>query len=338
MKIAVIGATSHGMTLAAYLKTIYDDVTLVDLEIAPLEAIQLHGINVVGATTFQVNNIAVKTAEQLESDYDLIFIFSPSRSNSLLFPMIESKIKATCMIVSFQENLSDWRTIRTFTKQPVFSAVCHFQATLKNTHTVSITTDLEYFSRHAFDLCDYKQMHPFNAAEIKNILDAVGHTMLTSLPTNIKWSKTLFSSAIDRLSSALNCSYGDILHHSTALLTAIHIADEIVRTAKKRNIILSTTGGADFNDLIINSDTKLEELVPVFQTLILPHQYTRTNILKSELFEYDIIDDLVTEALKVDQPTPYLDLLSYCLHFLRDRPFHENIQLFEPLILGNTLK
>lgn len=327
MKIAIIGATGKGLTVAAYLQKIYPDVTILDVPMEPLEQIQLRGVTIYSTTTFHTNFV-VKSIEACASDYDFVFLFAHPFYNKDILPILKSTQHEKCFIVSFQENLSDGDLIQSFQNFPVLSAVCKFEAYVKQHHQVVVTSPYASLDQYAFDVYDSHPSHFYYGEEVKSVLDAVGFTQIIRTTFDIKWTQAIFFGAIDRLASALNCLYGDILHHPIALQSSIHLADEIVRIAKKYNITLARTSELDYATLMIDSDTKIAELMPIIEKLLIPYQKIPSNQ------DAYLIDELLEVATLVDQPTPYLETLAHCLHEKNEEDFHRNIACFQPLVTG----
>lgn len=339
MKIAIVGATPTGTVVAAFLKDHFSDVTLINVHLSPLEAIQIRGIAVSGTSSLYTPNIKVKSIEQYDANYDIIFIFSPVEYNDTILPIIKSKTKKECIIVSFQEALSDNPLIKALHPIPIISGVCHFQAHFKELHKVNITTDSDELAMHAFDLSDPKDPQGFDILNIKSILDYIGQTIIVDKKASIKWSKAVFNASVDSLSNALNCSYGDIIQHPLALQIAVQLADEVVRTAKKLQIDLTNTNDINYNDFLIDSDSKIDVLANKLFKLVSKHSASKSAGASSkEPFE-NINSSIIRVAKKVDQPTPFNDIVLKCLQTIsitgEEAAFHENIQLFEPLIKGS---
>lgn len=326
MKIAIIGATGEGLTVAAYLQKTYTNVTIFDVQIQPLEQIQLRGVTIHTNQTLHIQ-IPVKTIEQFNAQYDFVFLFTHPKYNNFIFPLLKKQLCKNCFIISFQENLSDWDLVQYFSEHPVLSAVCHFKTYVKNHHQVVLTTSDHLLAYDAFAIYDYKPQQLYYAEEVKNVLDAVGYTQIVRAAGDIKWTQAVFSGAIDRLASALNCLYGDILYHPIALKTVVHLADEIVRIAKKYNIRLAKIHAFDYTIFMIDSDTKVTELIPIVKQLLEPHKKMFSDQ------NQDLIDELLEIAHLVDQPTPYLKTLARCLQ--RRTDFHLNISSFQRLVMND---
>lgn len=334
MKISLIGASENALVIAAFFKTAHIDVTVFDFSVSA----QSHKkITVKGTNSFPASVITVYPICDFNRSFDAIFIFSPSINNLKLIPLIKKYNDKKVVILSFLENLNDNALIHSLFPLITRSAVCHFHSTKKSNHTVVLTTAEEELKFHAFDISSSNKLHHYELVEVKHVLDLIGQTKIVDERMNIKWSQAVFLVAIDRLAKALNCQYGDILHHPDALLIAIHLADEIARTAKKQKITLSKTTGVNFNKLIIDSDTKLTELVPIFKSIITSHRTSSPSFTFPEINDYDLIVDIIHYSRIKDQPTPYLDLLLHCLYSKKQQPFHENIQYFIPLLHGTAI-
>lgn len=334
MKIAIIGASETAVVIAAFLKQTQADSTIFDFSISDQSQKE---IIVKGAPFPSASVIPIEPLSHFKTSYDYIFIFSPIVNNSQIIPLIKNNNNKNCIILSFQENLADDSLINSLFPFITKSAVCHFHATRKNDNTVLLTTDSEDLKFHAFDISSPNQLHQNQLVELKHFLDVIGQTKIVDERMNIKWSQALFLVTVDRLAQALNCQYGDILHHPDALLVAIHLADEIVRTAKKQKIPLSKTTKVNYNELMIDSDMKQAALIPIFKSIINSHRSSSSSFTFSDVNDTDLVVDIIHFARLHDQPTPYLDLLLHCLNNKQQSPFHENIQNFIPLIHGTAI-
>lgn len=334
MEIAVIGASDTSIVVTGYLKNLHDHVTLIPTSTTQemMQEITVRGTNLPVAPCIPFSNI--KKSHTL---YDLILIFSPPSHNNVTIPLVQKILKPETTILSFQLTLSDDVLVQTFAPNHVVSAICHFHAFFRDYKTVFLTTKIEEMSRQGFTISSVNEETNYSLLEVKNHLDFIAQTNIIRPTKNIKWSQALSTIAFNRLSSALNCSYGDILHHDIALKTAVHLADEVVRTASKYKINLITVNDVNFNQLIIDSDSKTDELTNVFKLFLNAHTTSESKFKYDDEHPTDIIDEIIYYARQVDQPTPYIDVLSHCLHFSQKASFHENIQLFEPIVRGLSI-
>lgn len=335
MKIAIIGANETGSFIAAKLYAANFDVSLfkVHQENILQEIIEDSEFTLVNSTK---PPLVIQMIEQFTANFDFIFLFSNPQFNIFALPIIKKNLKKNSVIISFQERLDDQLLRDEINSNFVITGVFHFQSLFKANHSVKLTTDLAQINDHAFDLAIDDTHDAEDYLEVKAILDYIGQTQLISANKNIRWTRALFLIAVDRLASALNCRYNDILHHPIALSTSIHLADEIMRTAKKQKIQLSTSYSLDFNAFIIDSDYKYDELVPMFKSTIQIHSISQSAFTYSTFIPTDLLDEVLAIAHAYDQPTPYLDLLSECLRYRHLSPFHENIQQFAPLVNGTA--
>lgn len=334
MKIAIISNTETGMFVAGKLFAASLDVTLFDITPARKQS---STINTDIKSSIQLPEVNWQLIEDFKQIYDYIFLFSNNKLNSTIIPIIKDKIKRDCVIISFQNQLSDDSLKRELAPNLVLTGATNFQISINPLNKIVLTTDHTEFLLHAFDLSSTSAAFSEDMLEAKNILDYVGQTFIVKKSINIRWSQALFSISIDRLSSALNCCYGDIMYHDIALQTSIHLADEVARTAKKQQIKLANSYSTRFNDLIIDSDSKFKELITSFKAMIQINHKSRSTFKYTEQNEIDYIDEIIHYAKINDQPTPYLELLRDCLHYQKSAEFHENIQKFAPLIEGRAV-
>lgn len=336
MKIAVIGANEAGILVAAKLQSANLDVAL--FKVHPETSLQQLNdrVELYGMDSLQPSSIKLQTIEESKQLYDFIFLFSKPHFNNSLLPTIKKNLKKSTIIVSFQESLNDDVLTKILSPNLVITGVTHFQSFFKSNDKLMLTTDFKEFINHAFDLSYTDESILEDLFEVKTILDYVGQTKIISDHKNIRWTNALFLIAIDRLASALNCRYGDIHYHQTALSTSVHLADEITRTARKQQITLANSYSFDFNEFIIDSDVKYEQLMPNIKSIIQIHSMSQSSFYYSPLIKTDLIDEIIHFAQLNDQPTPYLELLRDCLRYRRLAPFHENIQKFAPLVDGTA--
>lgn len=334
MNIAVIGVSGISSVVTGYLKTLHTNVKLINIPSSN---------NVEGELTVRGTNlpiappISLSTIHELEGFYDFILIFSTPDQNDRVLPYLKPHLKETTIILSFQLTLSDEKLIQAFPSNPVISAICHFNASYRANDVVFLTTNVNTLEYHGFDISSNNRQYSNELLEAKNFLDFIAQTNIIGATKNLKWSYALYIITFDRLASSLNCSYGDILHHKIAFKIAIHLADEVARIATKHQIELVTFDEINLNELVIDSDTKIEEIGEMFKTFLQSHLASESYFKYNDDYPRDIIDELIYYARKVDQPTPYMDLLSHCLHFSQQAPFHENIQIFEPLVKGAAI-
>ncbi|MBQ0140170.1 MAG: hypothetical protein KBT36_12860 [Kurthia sp.] len=331
MEIAVIGATVISSVIAGYLKNSHGNVTCIAV---PNSTDTVKEFTVKGTNLPVTPRISFSTLDSLDGTYDFILIFTQPNQNEAIIPAIKKQLKKTTIILSFQLTLSDDTLVKAFSENPVISAICHFNASYRGRDMVFLTTKSHEMQRHGFNIQSTNEQHWDELIETKNFLDFIAQTNIIGPSKNIKWSYALYLVAFDRLASALNCSFGDILHHKIALETSIHLADEVGRIAHKHYKELIQLDTIDFNKLMIDSDTKTEEISTQFKELLQAHITSESTFKYDDRHPTDIIDELIYHARKIDQPTPYIDILSHCLHYSQKAPFHENIQIFEPLVKG----
>ena len=107
MSIIVWGAGAIGGTLGAYLQRAGNDILFVDTAVAHVEAINTHGLKIIGPIDeFTVPAIA-KTPEQLEGMFDVVLLCTKAQHTRIATEAIQPHLSENGYIVSVQNGLNE---------------------------------------------------------------------------------------------------------------------------------------------------------------------------------------------------------------------------------------
>ncbi|MDM8151097.1 ketopantoate reductase family protein [Priestia megaterium] len=340
MRIAVLGAGSLGTIAGAYIAAGGEDVELIDVYKAHVDALNESGAKIIGTTEFQAKVKAV-TPDNMTGKYDLVLLLTKQLYNESVLKELLPFLDNNSVVCSLQNGVPEEKVASIVGKERVIAGSVEFGATFVEPGVSRLTTDFGHFKKYAFQIGELNGELTERIHRIKSILDLVGGTHISDNLVGTKWSKLLINNAFSGLSAALNGEYGDILDNEVGIVSAVHIADETIKVAHANGVKLSEMVGLDISSLELKSEKDIPERIETLRKIMEPSRLLKASMLqdleKKRKTEINHINGVVSRLAKsTGISTPYNNMVVKLVKSAEESQtvpnFAVNIKFFRDMI------
>ncbi|PWW36155.1 MULTISPECIES: ketopantoate reductase family protein [Paenibacillus] len=339
MRIAILGAGSLGTIAGAYIAAGGQDVELIDVYQAHVDALNQTGAQITGTTDFQAKVKAI-TPDEMSGTYDLVLLLTKQLYNESVLKDLLPYLDDQSVVLSLQNGIPEEKVASIVGRERVIAGSVEFGATFIEPGVSRLTTEFNRFKQYAFQIGELNGETTERIQQIQSILDLVGGTHISDNLVGTKWSKLLINNAFSGLSAALNVEYGVVLDHDISIVSAVHIADETIKVGHANGVKFATMGGFDIESLEIQSDRDIPERVKTLRGLMESSRLLKASMLqdleKQRKTEIDYINGIVPRSASGKQiSTPYNDMVVRLVKQAEESQtvpdFETNIKFFEEL-------
>ena len=341
MRIAVYGAGSLGTIIGAYISAQgEEEVELIDVNQAHVNALNNDGAKIIGTTEFQAKVRAI-TPDQMSGIYDLVLLLTKQLFNDSVLNELLPFLGDDSVVCSLQNGIPEEKVASIVGRERIIAGSVEFGATYIERGVSKLTTEFSRFKTYAFQIGELTGATTERIQRIKLILDHVGGTHISDNLVGTKWSKLLINNAFSGLSAALNGEYGDILDNEIAIASAAHIIDETIKVGHANGVKFAKMNGFDIASLEINSERDIPERMQTLRRIMEPSRLLKASMLqdleKKRKTEIDYINGVVPRLAKgTGIPTPYNKMVVKLVESAEESQtvpkFATNIKLFEDLL------
>lgn len=340
MRIAVLGAGSLGTIIGAFISAGGKDVELIDVNQEHVDALNHSGAKIIGTIEYQAKVKAI-TPDNLSGTYDLVLLLTKQLYNDSVLHELLPFLGDHSVVCSLQNGIPEEKVASIVGRDRVIAGAVEFGATYMEPGVSMLTTEFSKFKSFAFQIGEFNGEITERIQRIKSILDLVGGTHISNNLIGTKWSKLLINNAFSGLSAALNATYGEILDHEIAIISAVHIADETIRVGQANGVKFDRKRNFDYETLRIQSEKDIPEHVETFRFILKASRLLKASMLqdleKKFKTEIDFINGVIPRlAEDTGISTPFNDMV---VKFIKDAEesqtvpnFEANIKFFEELI------
>ncbi|SHN61462.1 2-dehydropantoate 2-reductase [Paenibacillus sp. ov031] len=339
MRIAILGAGSLGTIAGAYIAAGGQNVELIDVYQAHVDALNQTGAQITGTTDFQAKVTAI-TPEDMSGTYDLILLLTKQLYNESVLQDLLPFLNDQSVVLSLQNGIPEEKVASIVGRERVIAGSVEFGATFIEPGVSRLTTEFSRFKQYAFQIGELNGETTERIQQIKSILDLVGGTHISDNLVGTKWSKLLINNAFSGLSAALNVEYGVVLDHDISIVSAVRIADETIKVGHANGVKFATMSGFDIESLEIQSEEDIPERIKTFRVLMESSRLLKASMLqdleKQRKTEIDYINGVVPRSASGKQiSTPYNDMVVRLVKQAEESQtvpnFEINIKFFEEL-------
>ncbi|WP_413371949.1 ketopantoate reductase family protein [Paenibacillus taichungensis] len=339
MRIAILGAGSLGTIAGAYIAAGGQDVELIDVYQAHVDALNQTGAQITGTTDFQAKVKAI-TPDDMSGTYDLILLLTKQLYNESVLKDLLPYLDDQSVVLSLQNGIPEEKVASIVGRERVIAGSVEFGATFIEPGVSRLTTEFNRFKQYAFQIGELNGETTERIQQIKSILDLVGGTHISDNLVGTKWSKLLINNAFSGLSAALNVEYGVVLDHDISIVSAVRIADETIKVGHANGVKFATMSGFDIESLEIQSDKDIPERIETLRVLMESSRLLKASMLqdleKQRKTEIDYINGVVPRSASGKQiSTPYNDMVVRLVKQAEESQtvpdFDTNIKFFEEL-------
>ncbi|PTY79414.1 2-dehydropantoate 2-reductase [Heyndrickxia sporothermodurans] len=339
MKIAILGAGSLGTIAGAYIAAGGQDVELIDVYQAHVDALNQSGAKIIGTTDFQTKVKAI-TPDNMSGTYDLVLLLTKQLYNDSVLQNLLPFLDEKSVVLSLQNGIPEEKVASIVGRERVIAGSVEFGATFMEPGVSKLTTEFGHFKEYAFQIGELNGEITERIHEIKTILDLVGGTHISDNLVGTKWSKLLINNAFSGLSAALNTEFGGVIDHEVSIVSAAHIANETIKVGHANGVTFAKMNKFDIASLEIKSENDIPERVQTLRNFMEPSRLLRASMLqdleKKRKSEIDYINGVVPRLAKGKGiATPYNDMVVKLVKQAEETQsvpnFDTNIKFFEEL-------
>ena len=312
MKIGIMGAGSLGTIIGALITEGGEDVDLIDINQAHVDALNSSGAKLTGFINKTVKVKAV-TPNDLTDIYDLVFLLTKQVYTKESLEQLSPYLHAKSIVCTLQNGVPEGLVSSIIGAERTIGGVVGFGATWKRPGESELTTEWDAVRKYAFDIGEINGELTPRLKRVKAVLEHVGQCNITSDILGVKWSKLLMNATFSGMSAALGCTFGEVMENDIAMTSLAYIADETIKVAHAQEIKLAQMQGKDMEFLELKNNN-VNEKMDFYKEVWTPHKSLKASMLqdleKKIKTEINFINGHVSLAGKeFGVPTPFNDLV-----------------------------
>lgn len=318
MKIAIVGAGSLGIVVGTGLASRFPDLVMVDADPANVAALNEHGARVTGSIELTVPVCAVEPAG-MHGLYDLVILLTKQTYNQVALGQITPHLGDKSFVCTLQNGIPEDSVAAIVGANRTLGGTVGFGATYLGPGVSQLTSTAEAVKRHAFEIGEMRGGVTPRLRALADVLAQVGHCEIVEDLMAIRWSKLLMNATFSGVSTALSCTFGEVLDNRDAMEFLARVADEVIRVADATGHRLAPMQGEDMESLRFREGEALEDKLPLYRRVWSHHALLRASMLqdleKGRKTEIEAINGyVVARGREAAVPTPFNQLLVDLIH------------------------
>lgn len=344
MKIAILGSGSLGIIIGGLItKSRNYDVDLIDINKENVAALNNDGAKIKGYLDLSIP-VTAKQPKNLNDKYDLILLLTKQTYTHDSLHSILPFMHKNSLVCTLQNGVPEDHVASIVGEHNTVSGAVGFGATWLGPGTSELTTIKKSLEKHAFTIGEIDGRITSRIKKVQEVLSAVGECEISPNIKGVKWSKLLMNATFSGVSTALGCTFGDVLNNSIAMNAVANIADETIKVAHAHHIKLAEIDGINFEYLELDNIDDINEKLDFYYEVWEPHKNLKASMLqdleKGVKTEIEYINGFVSKmGREVGILTPYNNLVSRFVNESESRKtvpnFDTNVAIFSDLI--NTI-
>jgi 2-dehydropantoate 2-reductase len=333
-RIAVMGAGAMGTLLCACLNKAGKPVDAIDVNREHVDELNRSGATVTGTINM---NVPVKalTPDEMEGEYDLVFLLIKQTHNESAFAQLKPHLHAKSMVCTLQNGIPEPAVAKAFGEDRTLGCAVTWAATFLGPGRTYSTAKKEKWSSIMGNLSGKLTKE---AAEVKDILSLMCPTQFMENLMAIRWSKLLVNCSFSGMSAALGCTFGEILRNEKALKCAQYIARECIRVTEAQGYeMVPMAHGKSFKALMdFNTEEERIKTSGIYHELWGATASGKASMLQDleagRKTEIDAINGILSETgRRLGIPTPVSDKVVEIVKGIetgRFKPDMKNLDMF----------
>lgn len=279
MRIAILGAGSLGTIIGALITSGGREVDLIDTNQKHVQALNESGATITGSIQRQVPVKAVLPSE-LTGQYDLVFLLTKQLYTRSALEGMLRHLHADSIVCTLQNGVPEERVSAIVGKHRTIGGAVGFGATWIAPGVSELTSTKETLEKYAFEIGELDGSRSERLIRVKQILDLVGHCEISTNLAGFRWTKLLMNTTFSGMSTALGCTFGDVLYNEAAMRYLAMIADETIKTAHRQGIRLVTMQGHDMELLELQDESDIPSKIPLYMEIWGQHTKSKASMLQ----------------------------------------------------------
>lgn len=333
-RIAVMGAGAMGTLLCACLAKGGRPIDAIDVNRGHVDALNKRGAIVTGTVTINVPVHAL-TPEEMECEYDLIFLLIKQPYNKSAFAQLKPHLHEKGIVCTLQNGIPEPAVAEAFGEERTMGCAVTWSATLVGPGETQATTKKDKWTSIMGTLSGELTEE---AEEVRKILSLMCPTEFIDNLMGIRWSKLLVNCSFSGMSAALGCTFGEILENEKAFKCAQYIARECIRVTEAQGYeMVPMAHGKTFKTLMdFETDEERLNTVGIYRELWGAARSAKASMLQDlemgRKSEIDAINGILSKkGREFGIPTPVNDKVVKVVKGIEDGRYtqsFDNLSMF----------
>lgn len=313
MRTAVIGAGSIGTIVGALITKNGGDVVLVDSYELNVKVLNTKGATITGAINECIPVKAI-TPDQMSGIYDLVIMNTKQTTNEEVLTHMLPFLNEKSVVCTLQNGVPEESVANIVGGSRTIGGAVGFGATWMEPGVSKLTSTKKVIDNFAFDIGEINGEITPRIKEVQKVLSMVGCTTVIDNLMGVRWAKVLMNATFSGMSTALGCTFGDVLNNEDGIKCVAHIADETIKVVKACGVSMAKMQGKDFTQLELSSSNDIPSKLSFYHDVWDQHSLLKASMLqdleKQRKTEVDYINGFVCKkGREVGIATPYNDMV-----------------------------
>jgi len=308
-----MGAGSLGIVVGGLISQSGGDVVLVDVNQENVTALNKNGARILGAVDLRIPVRAIRP-DQLAGAYDLIILLTKQTNNHSVLTTLGPHLSTDSTVCTLQNGIPEFVVASYLGLYRVVGGTVGFGATWIEPGVSAVTSTASALAQYGFDIGEIDGRVTTRIQMVRDVLAAVGGCQIVDNLMSIRWSKLLMNATFSGASTALGCTFGEVLENDIAMQFLSHIADEAIKTAHSAGVHLAPMQGEDIELLELHRDEDVTSKMPLYRRIWDRHSSLKASMLqdiekgrRTEI--HQINGHICTVGKAHDVKTPFNDLV-----------------------------
>ena len=311
MRAALLGCGSMGTILGALITKNGGDITMIDANVAHVNAMNTKGVKIVGKMQETIPVHAI-TPDKMEGIYDIVILLTKQTVNPVVLPHLLPFLGPNSVVCTLQNGVPEASVGSYVGMDRVVGGTIGWGATWLDAGVSELVTDPP---RMKIEIGELNGEHTDRIEAVANLIRHAHPCDVMSNLQGTRWSKLLMNAAMSGMSAACCSLFSDILDDEKAVRCAVAIANELIKVATMKGIKLEVlVKGYDFYDLLYNDKKSQDRAVAWLREFYIPHRPSKASMMqdmeKRRKCEINQLNGVVCEGgREFGIPTPFNDMV-----------------------------
>jgi 2-dehydropantoate 2-reductase len=306
MRIAMLGAGAIGGITGGMMAKGGEDVTLIDAFAPHVEAINSHGLKIIGELGEHEVEVPAVTPGDVEGVFDVVFLAVKGVDTKDSLDSIAKNMRPDTPVVSLQNGINEEYLTELLGSDRIIGASTHYAATFEGPGVVNKT------SHGGYIVGELNGKMTDRVTEIGRLLGLVEQTEVTDNIWGHLWSKLLINVCTNSFGALTGQLFGEFIQEETgkSLLAALYTESHDV--AVKQGVdLVKLVGILNPEFLVVRGEEDRPRVEPVLDIMGSPEQFGKMkssmlqDIERGRKTEIDFLNGfIVKKGLEVGVATP----------------------------------
>jgi 2-dehydropantoate 2-reductase len=279
MRAAIVGVGSLGTIIGALITKGGKQIDLFDSYKENVDTLNACGATVTGSIDLNVP-VNAYTPDQMTGEYDLVFVLTKQTNNHVALPQLLAHLHADSVVCTLQNGIPENSVASIVGRERTIGGAVGFGATWLKPGVSSLTTSYEATKKFAFEIGEIDGAVRPRLDVVREYLECVGKTEIRTNLMGIRFAKVLMNATFSGMSTALGCTFGDVLKNPKAMTCLAFVADECIKVAHARGVRLEEMQGEDLEFFELNSADDIPSKMPLYRKIWGQHVELKASMLQ----------------------------------------------------------